>query len=495
MIRVYFDWNIITELKKPDGGKHAGIKGLIEKHRAALLTPFSNYHVEDLIKNNKTKERLDTFVKRDLEYLEELSQNHFLGEDAKGNVLAQIGSPLKFLDTIEEDEACIEELLDMENILSSFDALDLGEDQIKLSDVFKNIYKLQPVPEDIKEMPSAPLVAKFFPNLDQAENYWDIIKDFGNFNKSLFSDKNFLKEYRLGVQEVSLELEANPGTWETDNVIENITKGLHTKGIKTTFSELIESSLKYQKNVTRSLHFCTAYLMLDFYGYQSDKLPKPTNSFQNITNDAHHSFLAAHCDILVSEDKALIAKSKVLYKEYSVNTLVLTAKEFEEQIEGLIHYPIGNPNDAFQHAIEFLNNDNFLESARNEGENILLRDIFKLPMFYFNYFNYLIYEKVEEGLSMLTFRKVYKNYSDFVYYTENIQLLKKLFECLGQPNDNLSYDEVEKELVFSQNTELKNIIWSFDEVHFIIRREIKESKLCLIIVVNNKNSETPPVDT
>lgn len=52
MIRVYFDWNVISELKKENSEKYNLLREKINKYKTALLIHFSNYHVEDLIKNN-----------------------------------------------------------------------------------------------------------------------------------------------------------------------------------------------------------------------------------------------------------------------------------------------------------------------------------------------------------------------------------------------------------------------------------------------------------
>src|SRR5690606_8442487 len=106
--------------------------------------------------------------------------------------------------------------------------------------------------------------------------------------------------------------------------------------------------------------YTTAYLLLDMVGYKPDNLPKPTDNMQNIQNDAEHSFYSAHCDYFVVIDKKLAIKTKVLFKEFNIPTIVISPKEFIETIKNKLHFI--NTNKHFvNEAIDLLENENIVE--------------------------------------------------------------------------------------------------------------------------------------
>jgi len=199
--------------------------------------------------------------------------------------------------------------------------------------------------------------------------------------------------------------------------------------------------------------------MLDMIGYKIDKLPKPTDNMQNIQADGEHSFYGAYCDYFVAMDKKLRIKSKVLYNEFNISTKIIEPKDFISELEKVID-PLNNQVDFIQEAISFCNKEDLVESYPKVDGKGVETYAFKLPKFYFNYFNYVIYTNYpeQEGF-VLTFRKVFKNFSRFIYYTESERLIDSLTDFFGYTNkDELAVKK--KEFVYEDNKTIFE--WSFD---------------------------------
>ncbi|MBK6994360.1 MAG: hypothetical protein IPH31_05340 [Lewinellaceae bacterium] len=158
-----------------------------------------------------------------------------------------------------------------------------------------------------------------------------------------------------------------------------------------TYLEYVEASLKHKKEPANHYeYYTTAYLMLDMIGYKTDSLPKPTDNMQNIQTDGEHSFYGAYCDYFVAIDKKLRIKSKVLYNEFNIPTKVIEPKELISELEKVIDQ-IRKDRNFIEEAFSFCTNENLVESFPITENNKIEMYVFKIPKFYFNFFNYVIY--------------------------------------------------------------------------------------------------------
>lgn len=78
--------------------------------------------------------------------------------------------------------------------------------------------------------------------------------------------------------------------------------------------------------------FCTLLNILDTANYWRDS--KTSHSNVARLNDASHAYYAQVCDVLVTNDKRMIAKVKAIYLFLGINTKVLSVKEFLKTIGG-----------------------------------------------------------------------------------------------------------------------------------------------------------------
>ena len=75
------------------------------------------------------------------------------------------------------------------------------------------------------------------------------------------------------------------------------------------------------------------YYALDMLGYKSEDKKK---SFANIDTDAHHIYLAAFCDFLISNDKKMRDKASSIYSNYHCVTKVMDVHSFMNEMPRIV---------------------------------------------------------------------------------------------------------------------------------------------------------------
>lgn len=461
MIRIYLDWNVISNLKKPDFKE---IKDFIDIHKQYFQFPYSPAHFTDLMKSYNPG---NEYFNEDLETLEYLSGKHHIRWE-KDRVKPLFEKPKEFFERIKDHE----DLSDFMNMEKIFIDLDESLKDIQLSKagtLMKSLFELQSSGIEITEE-NRNVLKKMFPNLKSDSSMWDLIKDIGSFSQKLLKDGEYYKDLRNSLAEQGFKLDANHGNWTYDKVIRNIDDFLSKIGLKMTYLEYVDMSLKHKKDpITQYEFYTTAYLMLDMIGYKTDKLPKQTDNMQNIQADGEHSFYGGHCDYFVAMDKKLIVKSKVLYNEFNIDTKIIEPKDFIIELEKAID-PLTNNINLIQQAIDFCKKENIVEYFTAENNSSVESIVYKLPRFYFNFFNYVVYNNYpeQEGF-VLTFSKAFKNFSRFIYYTESETLIDSVCEYFGYENkEELALKKNEfvyedKETIFDWNFEIGLIRLENDE--------------------------------
>ena len=465
MIRVYFDWNIISNLKKPEFKE---LKRFIEQNKEYLLFPYSPAHFSDLMKSYSPQ---NEFFKKDLETLEYLADKHLIRWGNKGKIEPLFCTPGEYF-KIERDREDIFPLMDAEKVFQDLDdsANELGFGNI--GSLMKSIFKIQSAGIEITEE-NAELLNKMFPNLKPGSSMWDLMKDVGPFSKKLLQDGNYYKDFRNSLSEKGFNLAPQAGNWSYDEVIKNIDEFLLSLGTKMTYLEYIESIFKIRKEpIDEFEYYISAYLMLDMIGYKKDKLPKSTDNMQNIQTDGEHSFYGAHCDLFVAMDKKLRIKSKVLYNEFSIPTKILKPDQLILELERMIN-PIPKMHDFVEEAVSFCKEDKIVEYYPVSDNNTVETIAYKLPELYFNFFNYVIYRNFpEQDGFVLTFTKVFKNFSRFIYYTESEKLIDIVAEYFGY--DDMKEFELRKNEFVYGDKEIE-FEWHFEGGIILLEKD-KESK-------------------
>lgn len=482
MIRVYLDWNVISNLRAPKQEKFIHLEKILLENRNALLTPFSNYHVEDILHNNKTEEKIEQFVRKDLEFLQEISQEQYLGVH-DGEIYVKVGSPLKFLDNI--DFTTIKELLNFAGGLKHLNVDYGGSNKYNAGDVLSNLFKTQPVPESMNVIKTNAnkLTGMMYPNLHSYGSFSDMMADFGNFMSRFMTERDFYKEFRNALKELGLKLDVNQGNWNADEVIPNMNTMLAGLHKSLSFERLMETSMQNKQVKSRAdLQFVSAYLLLDMFGYQSDGLPKKNNDFLNIQHDGMHAFLGAYCDIVVSEDEKFVKKCRALYSYFNISTQVYSTEEFIEVIEKLIFKESESVELFVAQVLQCLTPENLVrDEPIKETEKGYA--VYKLPYYLFNYFNYAIVNTIEDKqMVQIRFRRVFKHKSRFIYYLETKNLLPQVFKLLGVSFEGKNLSDVEQQFVFCEDKEA-SVSWLYPGVGFALEKDLENRREDFILFI------------
>lgn len=116
--------------------------------------------------------------------------------------------------------------------------------------------------------------------------------------------------------------------------IEDSINGLSLSKIKQTAVR----ALDYNENDNIEVKIKKFLLKLDIFGYKTEKANK---SLSNIDADGSHTFYAAFCDYLVTNDKKMAEKAKAVYSELSIPTKVITTKELKVKLKEFLDNKIG----------------------------------------------------------------------------------------------------------------------------------------------------------
>ena len=458
MIRVYLDWSVVSNFKKPEFSE---IRKFIAEHKDYLQFPFTPAHFKDLMKSYQPDNDLFNL---DLENLEYLSEKHLL-RWGKDNIEVLFATPKEYFET-EKSAEDIFSAMDFEKIVNDLDSFEFGG---KMGTLMKSMLKLAPsgiqITDENREM-----LNDMFPNIDNNSSMWDLMKDITPFTKNLLQNKEYYKNFRKTINEKGFKLDESFGNWEIEDVVKNINDFLQEKKTNLTFREYIDVCFKHKKEpVNRYEYYTSAYLMLDMIGYKSDKLPKPTDNMQNIQTDGEHSFYSAYCDYFVVMDKKLKTKTKVLFNEFNIATIVLSPEEFINTIKPKIH-TLDENTFFLVEATNIIKNGTIVEQYDTD-ENGVESCAIQLHVFYFNFFNYAVwqYYPKENGI-MITFEREFDNYSNFVFYTEVERLIDRVCSFFGNNNDN---EFAEKKRKFVYEEEVPDFIWQFDKGFIKLEKDIK----------------------
>jgi hypothetical protein len=423
------------------------------------------------------------FFKEDLETLEFLSNKHLL-RWGKNGIEPLFGTPSEYFED-EKNNEDISELMDMEKVFLDFDEsleeLELG----KMSGLMKSLFQILPSGIEITEE-NRDIMKKMFPNLHSNSTMWDLIKDIGPFSQKFLQDGDYYKDFRKTIANSGFKLEPNSSNWSYNEVIKNIDSFLLKLGTKMTFLEYVETTLKHKKEPINRYEFYTStYLMLDLIGYKIDKLPKSTDNMQNIQADGEHSFYGAYCDYFVAMDKKLRIKSKVLYNEFNISTKIIEPDELISELSEMLD-DIDHKENFLDEAIGFCNKHSLVESYPEDGQSLEIY-AFKLPKFYFNYFNYVIYTNYpEQDGFVLTFRKVFKNFSRFIYFTESENLIDSITQYFGYDNQD-ELKSKKKEFVYGDKE--VTFDWSFEGGLIRLEKEEDTKRPILNYIISTRKEK------
>jgi hypothetical protein len=328
MIKIYLDWNVLTTLNQIQNiENHAEkiifetILNIVSNTETKIVVPFSNAHLNDLMKSYKKGER--ERVSNALNFISFVTQNICLSQYwNEENSIWHFRNPNEYFESLIEDEK-ENSIISIESITEIFSKYGMGN-------IFE-MYKLIPHNINFKqcEVSKIPFVS-LLKKAKVENSIYAVMEDFFEITNEIKNNPSFYNELR---SYFTSYIKLDPNVNNVENVIELLDKTMPKTMLNKSFTELYIENNKIESSKNKDFSKITGmFMQLDFIGFSSDKLNEK-NKYDNLFNDALHCFYGAHCDIFITSDKKMIKKTKALYKSLEINTLVLTPRQFIESLK------------------------------------------------------------------------------------------------------------------------------------------------------------------
>lgn len=414
MRRVYLDWGVVSNLKKPE---FAEVREFLLSHKGNLFFVYSPAHFEDAMRSKG-----DDRLLQDIQTLESLVDNHLIAYN-KNTAQPFLATPTEYYR--DNKDRNLDEVPDITQMLPK-----ISQDIPVVGGLIKSFLSIPfPIPDTAR---SNELVSMMLPDLPVSPTLSDVIHSSTLYMNKMLSDKDYYKSYRTAVRASGFKVDSNAGNWEANDVVPNITARMKSLGIDKSFEDFVMMGFGDKKNVDDYKFFMAAYSILDMIGYKSDKLHKSSNAMNSVNTDAQHAYYAAFCDYFITQDAHLTSKALALYEEFGISTRILTPqnaiKELGEEIK----------DDLVSFIKEQLIEDNI---ERREERSI----IYKFTKRLLGIFTHCIRYDEDDAL-ILEFKLAFDNYSYFIFYDEAAIMVDAVTGYLGRPS-NEEYEKARERIV------------------------------------------------
>lgn len=450
MIKTYFDWNVLSQIKN---GDHTKLKEIILDNEK-LFIPFSTSHIGDIFSSFKETNSQREYIESDLNFISELTKNKCLLNTGKDVVLDFYPPKELFKQRIEEKDLFND--LSFDGLMNIFEQDDLTK-SIRKSLI--NLLKSIPLEESLKQAfenpESAEQMSKIFPGLRENLTMEGFFKSFSQMNLNL-NESDGYQELRKTVQGgMGIKRDKIFDSKDPYKIIED-----KYKKIGASPNEFIDNS----KNAPEWFNEITnEYLLLDMHGYQEDKInikKGRKETFKNTTEDAFHAAFASTCNFYIINDNKSYKKTKLIYEKLGINTIVLKPSEFVEYYQKYLDIKEAILN--FRIPFEIIKTAEFYEEVMETGT---LRT-YCVPFFFFGFFNKIMVLIPNDGNEALILLSQNGPSNHRVYSMEIQHLYKQLCEILGDDIENLGHikdEEFKKEEWIGRK-------WKLDEITFRLTR-------------------------
>lgn len=418
MKRVYLDWGVVSNLKKPE---YANIRDFLISHKSFLFFVYSSAHFEDAMRSEG-----DDRLLQDIQTLESLVDNHLLCYNQKEKTAhPYLATPSDYYHSHKGQN--LDSVTSFSELVSS-----VNKDVPLVGGLLKAILDIPfPVSEEAR---SQKLFGMMLPDLPEIPSFGDVMDSGMVFVNKMLGNKDFYKSYRSYIRESGFCLNPDSGKWKSNEVVTNISAWMKELGFDKSFEDFVLMGLGNKDKVDGYQYFMAAYSILDLIGYKSDKLPKSTNAMNSVNTDAQHAYFAAFCDYFITQDSRLASKAQALYHGFNISTKVISPKEAIAELNE-------NRNDDLVSFLrEQIQEDNV--ERREEGATV-----FKFTRRFLGIFTHCIaYEQDEDGVTLLEFKLAFDNYSRFIFYDEAGIMVDAVCEHLGWPSSE-EYEIARKRIV------------------------------------------------
>lgn len=368
-MKIYLDSCIFQALKREENNE---LYQLILQDKESNYYCFSEAHIQDLIRDD-SEEKF-----KDMDFMATIVDGNAWHHHKKLDI--RFRTPREYHADYEWDpDLAFETGDDIFTVLKSmYQAIPLNWDTL-----IDPSQLPADMPEDIKTLLSEP------------GTMWDFMQELLGYTQGLSNEQKKFKKLLqylhdsigINLHYSLLNIEGFDGQNFTD-----------WKAFSASIRQKVydQSALKDVYNVFIALHYS-----LEFYGIVKGK-PK-RQKFMNLINDGKHAFYAGFANILVTIDKDMVKKSKLVYRIHEIDTLVMSMEEFKEFLISR------KGKDSSVNAM-FENFENVTELPTTY-EEYTLEQIFiqkSLPRWYLGHFNTLNCASAR-GATYYYFKQFFRN--------------------------------------------------------------------------------------
>lgn len=303
----YIDLNIFDRIEKkdklgqPDKEFYQTLNNLLTDKK--ITTAYSNAHLNDLFRGYQKN---PAFIEGHLANIKSFTNNlcicQYWGEKVVKWHYRDI------------NEFFLEKVGEWEFEPNSYD--ELFKDYPLMQQTIE-LYKLIPLPPEFKKGYVDPMFGIMFPLSKIHNNQYALHSDIYNFQLRLKSDFGLYKSFRTYLLTSLNKIRNNK------ELIKSLTRGFKDLPKHLELSDIFDAYTPNNKTSENSLYskVIEVFFKYDLTGYKSD------GHFNNMFDDALHSFYAAHFDFFITNDDRCKYKAEKTYDKLKLTTRVLKIDE------------------------------------------------------------------------------------------------------------------------------------------------------------------------
>ncbi|ULQ51705.1 hypothetical protein [Flavihumibacter fluvii] len=447
MIKVYFDWNVMAQMKD---GLHDELRE-IAFNDDNFFIPYSTSHISDIFSSFKENDVQAELINRDLEFISKLTKDTFLFNTGK-EVIIDFAPPIEYFNQLVDQRDVFKDI-SIDGLFKHFEDDEVTKYFVK---PYLNLLKAIPLDDVFKEAfenpQSAGQMEKMFPGLKENPTMEGFFQSFSEMLKGLNEDGKY-KDLRKIVQ-TGLGI-------NRDKIFDN---KYPFNLIQSQYKQLGQFQVQHinnNKNAPKWFNeISNEYILLDMHGYQEDNvnvLKGRKETFKNTTEDAFHAAFASTCNFYVINDKKSYKKTKQVYEKLQINTVVLKPDEFVKYYNDYLHFT--DPSLNISIPFQLLQNGEFHEEHLESGA--VLRTYY-FPFYIFGFFTKLMLLLSENEEPPILLLSRLKPTNGTTYIMEISKLAKDISKLLGSDIDgfgDVKEKEFAEEIWIGRNWKMGNIIF------------------------------------
>jgi hypothetical protein len=415
MIKVYFDWNVMAQMKNGLNKELAEIAF----NNDTFLKPYSTSHISDIFSSFTENNEHGDLIDVDLQFISKLTNDTFLFNTGT-EVKIDFAPPKEYYNQLIDQkdqfkdislEGLFKHLEDDELITDSIKPLLNSLKSIPLDDVFKDLFDN---PESSQQMET------MFPGLKENPTMEGFFQSFSAMLKNVNEDEKYRDLRKIFQSGLGINRDKIFDNKSPYDIIQSQNKLLgHHKN----------QDLNNDKSAPKWFNeIVNEYILLDMHGYQEDNvnvLKGRKETFKNTTEDSFHAAFASTCHFYVTNDKKSYKKTKQVFEKLQINTWVFKADEFVKYYKDYLNF-----EDLSLHLripFQLLENGEFVEE---QIDGAILRT-YHFPFFLFGHFTKLIVLLPESKDSPIILLSGTIPTNGVTYIFELIKLAKDISQILG----------------------------------------------------------------